>query len=290
MAREKTKPNPERPIKFPKAFLPRLITVLIVAPLALLAILYLTREWLFVVYCAVFFAVLWEWCDIARIHTPWIKCAYAGIFVVVAVVLNSLQLSLNDLMVGAALQLNLNDLIVGAALVFWIFGIFAVLFFTSMRRVLSNRALLLPAGGIVAVAAILAFSEFDAPAHTLIAVIAVAVATDSFAYLIGNFFGTRQLHPEVSPSKTWEGTIAGFVVGLLCLFAFDQVLGWIEFKTIWLWPLAVMFAIFGDLFESALKRTANLKDSGNLLPGHGGFLDRFDSLMAFSACVYFCVV
>ncbi len=277
MARERTKPNPERLIKFPKAFLPRLITVLIVAPLALLAILYLTREWLFVVYCAVFFAVLWEWCDIARIHTPWIKCGYAGIFVVVAVVLNSLQL-------------NLNDLIVGAALVFWIFGVFAVLFFTSMRRVLSNRILLLPAGGIVAVAAILAFSEFDAPAHTLIAVIAVAVATDSFAYLIGNFFGRHQLHPVVSPNKTWEGTIAGFVVGLLCLFAFDQVLGWIEFKTFWLWPVAVLFAIFGDLFESALKRTANLKDSGNLLPGHGGFLDRFDSLMAFSVCVYFCVV
>ena len=250
---------------------------MIVAPLALLAILYLTREWLFVVYCTVFFAVLWEWCDIARIHASWIKCAYAGIFVVVAVLLNSLQL-------------NLNDLIVGAALVFWSFGVIAVLFFNGLRRVLTNRALLLPAGGVVAVAAILAFSEFDASARTLLAVIAVAVATDSFAYLIGNFFGTRQLHPEVSPNKTWEGTIAGFVVGLLCLFAFDQVLGWIEFKTFWLWPVAVLFAIFGDLFESALKRTADLKDSGNLLPGHGGFLDRFDSLMAFSACVYFCVV
>lgn len=250
---------------------------MIVAPLALLAILYLTREWLFAIYCCVFFAILWEWCDIARIKEIWTKCLYAGLFVLAAVIVTYVEV-------------NLDDIIVAAALLVWSFGIVAVLFFKSLRRVLSNRAFLLPAGGIVAVGSILAFSKIDASGYTLIAMIAVAGATDSFAYLIGNFFGTRQLHPDVSPSKTWEGTIGGFIGGLLCLFVFDQILNWIVFQTFWLWPIAVLYAIFGDLFESALKRTADMKDSGNLLPGHGGFLDRFDSLMALSVCTYFCVV
>ncbi|MYD45911.1 MAG: hypothetical protein F4W92_06125, partial [Gammaproteobacteria bacterium] len=268
--------SPERLIKIPKSFLPRLITVLIVAPLALLAILYLTRElrlwsWLFAIYCGVFFAILWEWCDIARINAVWAKCLYAGLFILIAVVLTYYV----D-------EVKLDDYVVGAALVVWTFGIVAVLFFKSLRRVLSNRTLLLPAGGIVAVGSILAFSKIDASGYALIAVIAVAGATDSLAYLIGNFFGTRKLHSDVSPSKTWEGTIGGFVGGLSCLFVFDQILNWIEFQTVWLWPIVVLYAIFGDLFESALKRTAGMKDSGNLLPGHGGFLDRLDSHMALS--------
>ena len=187
-------------------------------------------------------------------------------------------------------EIDLDYLIIGTALAFWTFGIFAVLFFQSMRRVVANRWLLLPAGGIVTVGSILAISAIDATGTALIAVIAVVGATDSAAYLIGNFLGSRQLHPAVSPNKTWEGTIGGFVVGLLCVFIFDQVVGWIEFRYLWLWPIAVAFAIFGDLFESALKRTADMKDSGNLLPGHGGFLDRLDSLMAFSVCYYFCAV
>ena len=246
------------------------------APLALLAILYLPLEWLFAVYCVLFFAILWEWCDVARIHRAWIKCCYAGLFVLVAVILNFFEI-------------NLDDLIIGTALVIWTFGVFAVLFFKSVRPMLSSRLLLLPIGGIVAVGSILAFSEIDTSVKALIAVIAVVGATDSSAYLIGNFLGSRQLHPDVSPNKTWEGTIGGFICGLLFLFIFDQVLGWIEFRTFWLWPVAVAFAVFGDLFESALKRTADMKDSGNLLPGHGGFLDRFDSLMAFSVCTYFCI-
>lgn len=246
-------------------------------PLALLAILYLTREWLFAIYCVIFFAVLWEWCDIARISSVWTKCGYAGLFVLAAIALNFFEV-------------NLDDWIVGAALAFWTFGIFAVLFFRGFRGVLSNRAMLFPAGGIIAVGSILAFSEIDASGKALMAVIAVAGITDSVAYIVGNFFGTRQLHPIVSPNKTWEGTVGGFIGGLLCLMLFDQVLGWIEFRTFWLWPVAITFAIFGDLFESALKRTADIKDSGNLLPGHGGFFDRFDSLMALSVCTYFCSV
>ena len=286
MARAPKKPIPELPIKIPKSFLPRLITVLIVVPLALLAILYLTREWLFAIYCGIFFAVLWEWCDIARIRAVWAKCLYSGLFVLVAIVLERVDVAT---IVLKFVDVNLEDWIVGAAVAFWTFGIFAVLFFKSMRRVLSNRVLLFPAGGIIAVGSILAFSEIDASGFALIAVIAAAGVTDSLAYIVGNFFGTRQLHPDVSPNKTWEGTIGGFIGGLLCLVLFDQVLGWIEFHTFWLWPVVITFAIFGDLFESALKRTADIKDSGNLLPGHGGFFDRFDSMMALSVATYFCV-
>lgn len=257
-------------------------------PLALLAIRYLTRDWLFAIYCGIFFAVLWEWCDIARISAVWAKCLYSGLFVSAAIVLQYVDVAAIIGIVLKPVDVSLDDWIVGGAVAFWAFGIFAVLFFKSMRRVLSNRVLLFPAGGIIAVGSILAFSEIDASVTALIAVIAAAGVTDSLAYIIGNFFGTRQLHPDVSPNKTWEGTIGGFIGGLLCLVLFDQVLGWIEFQTFWLWPVVITFAIFGDLFESALKRTADIKDSGNLLPGHGGFFDRFDSMMALSVATYFC--
>ncbi|HEX5135214.1 MAG TPA: phosphatidate cytidylyltransferase [Thermoanaerobaculia bacterium] len=105
---------------------------------------------------------------------------------------------------------------------------------------------------------------------------------DSFAYYFGKNFGKRKLAPRVSPNKTWEGTIAGFVGGTLIGAAAG---------TWWLYPelgplrgaiagaLATSAGQLGDLVESLWKRGAGVKDSGNFLPGHGGFYDRIDSLL-----------
>ncbi len=103
---------------------------------------------------------------------------------------------------------------------------------------------------------------------------------DSGAYFSGSFFGRNKLFPRVSPKKTWEGTIGGAIVTfivayLLSLFISDITL------TQWL-VLALIVSIFGtigDLVESMFKRSINVKDSGNLLPGHGGMLDRFDAFI-----------
>ncbi|PKO49753.1 MAG: phosphatidate cytidylyltransferase, partial [Betaproteobacteria bacterium HGW-Betaproteobacteria-21] len=118
----------------------------------------------------------------------------------------------------------------------------------------------------------------------LLGIMAMVWVADIAAYFSGRAFGRRKLAPGISPGKTWEGA-AGAVVGVLAfgyavLYAFGgaQVPGWVFGVA---FPLLFAFtavSIIGDLFESLLKRQAGVKDSGALLPGHGGILDRIDSL------------
>jgi phosphatidate cytidylyltransferase len=112
-------------------------------------------------------------------------------------------------------------------------------------------------------------------------------ANDTGAYLAGTAIGKNLLASKISPKKTWEGLIGGILVSLLTAFILSK---FYESLNLLQWLCASIIislpAIIGDLFESYLKRKANVKDSGNLLPGHGGFLDRFDALL-FAAPVYY---
>jgi phosphatidate cytidylyltransferase len=105
-------------------------------------------------------------------------------------------------------------------------------------------------------------------------------AADVAAYLIGSTFGRRRIAPSISPGKTWEGTIAGFAASALVVLAVSAFFGLprlgAAIAAVGVGPIA--FA--GDLLESYLKRRAGVKDSGSIFPGHGGVLDRLDSLVA----------
>ncbi|MGV2941141.1 phosphatidate cytidylyltransferase [Mesobacillus sp. LC4] len=106
-------------------------------------------------------------------------------------------------------------------------------------------------------------------------------ATDSGAYFIGRAIGKHKLWPEISPNKTTEGFFGG-VVSALVVAALFSVFGEMKTPTVILLVATAFLSVFGqigDLVESALKRHYNVKDSGNILPGHGGMLDRFDSLL-----------
>lgn len=109
---------------------------------------------------------------------------------------------------------------------------------------------------------------------------------DVSAYFAGRAFGRHRLAPRISPGKTWEGVLGALVGVLLYTFlAARIVFHGVEFRLWWqsvalLAVLMLYLSVVGDLFESWIKRLANVKDSGNLLPGHGGMLDRIDSLMA----------
>ena len=121
---------------------------------------------------------------------------------------------------------------------------------------------------------------FQSPGFAkLMFVILVVIAADSFAYLGGSTIGGPKLAPKISPNKTWSGFLSGLAFAGLFGALAAYVTGFSPwFGLILALPIAV-FSVIGDLLESAIKRHLGVKDSGRLLPGHGGLLDRVDSLM-----------
>ncbi len=114
--------------------------------------------------------------------------------------------------------------------------------------------------------------------------------SDVFAYFGGKTFGKHKLAPDISPNKTWEGFFSGYVgslIGAMVIFYFVPLS--MPLELLQLLPMAVLVATFGpigDLLESKMKRKASMKDSSNILPGHGGFFDRFDALILAAPVAY----
>jgi phosphatidate cytidylyltransferase len=118
--------------------------------------------------------------------------------------------------------------------------------------------------------------------HSLLLLLFVIVSShDTGSYLAGSLFGKRKIAPSISPGKTWEGFLGGYLIALVAVYGVLWACSSLQ-------PLSFMapFALFvcllslmGDLFESWLKRRAGVKDAGDILPGHGGFLDRFDGIL-----------
>lgn len=179
--------------------------------------------------------------------------------------------------------------------------VLAVLFFTELFRKESNA--LINSGlnllGFCYIA--LPFSLMNFVVHSsvggakasfypwiLVGVMFILWVNDSFAYLTGSAFGKHKMCPAISPKKSWEGLIGGavfaVVMGILNAVMFQAVsmTSWIVIALI-----TVAFGTVGDLFESKIKREIGIKDSGNVLPGHGGFLDRLDSLLFAIPAVFF---
>ncbi len=126
--------------------------------------------------------------------------------------------------------------------------------------------------------------------HTLLTLTCVWFF-DTGAFFAGSRFGKHKIIPSISPKKTVEGVIGGFVVSFLCILVYDAIVTGISRKVMsvphifWFCILLALSATFGDLFESVLKRYYSQKDAGSILPGHGGILDRIDSLL-FTIPVY----
>lgn len=116
-------------------------------------------------------------------------------------------------------------------------------------------------------------------------------SADSGAYFTGRKFGKRKLYPHISPGKTLEGAVGGLIAALLVTLIYKfSVYRELKWGTVMMAPLLVgVFSQFGDLAESFLKRAYDKKDSGTLLPGHGGFLDRFDSVLFGLPVMYACL-
>lgn len=124
----------------------------------------------------------------------------------------------------------------------------------------------------------------------MIGLFVIIWASDAGAYIFGRMLGKHKLIPKISPNKTWEGAIGGTLFAILISTAFFSFFDYFSILNIVAMTLVTVIAgTFGDLTESMIKRFFDVKDSGKIMPGHGGLFDRFDSLL-FAAPIYYIFI
>lgn len=212
----------------------------------------------------------WEWAAMAHLTSAAARLAYAGVVLVIMLVTWTWVSS----------QPGALTIVMAAAVCWWLVALVWIL--TAPRR--GARWLTALAGLLALVPMWVAMAQLllwgAAAREWLIFGLAIAWGADVGAYAAGRRFGRLRLAPSVSPNKTWEGTLGGAAVAL-ALGGLGSA--WFGLSLPMLLPLcAAVFcaSVVGDLTESLFKRQAGLKDSGRLLPGHGGVLDRVDSVTA----------
>jgi len=125
----------------------------------------------------------------------------------------------------------------------------------------------------------------------ILAIFLLIWSNDTFAYLVGSFIGKNKMYERISPGKTWEGTIGGAILTIASSFLIYKWFGILELHDwIIISAIVTVFGTLGDLVESMLKRSVGVKDSGSIMPGHGGILDRFDSLIMVAPFVFLYLI
>ncbi|AKC87497.1 phosphatidate cytidylyltransferase [Pseudoxanthomonas suwonensis] len=271
----------------------RVIAALVMAPVAIAAILLLPTQWLAAVAALVLLAGLWEWLKLAGVDDSLARTVLVGLNLLLMVLLVWASRGTGGfspvLFQITTLAGTLGWLL--ALLWLWRPG------FTASHRPWTT-AFKLAAGTLAVVpawcalclihsdnfSALSASTALDASGHRwLLAALALVWAADSGAYFAGRHFGRHKLAPSISPNKTVEGAVGGLVAGVAVALAFGVFAGAATAQLPALALVAaaaVLASIVGDLVESLLKRQAGVKDSGTLIPGHGGVLDRIDGVLA----------
>ena len=265
----------------------RILAALVMAPAVIGAVLLLPTGWLMLLSALVFLAALWEWLKLSDIEDALARSILlaCNLALMVALVWGS-----RSQHPGA---LPLFQLTVVLGVVWWLLALLWLRHYDFASRHDGTARVFKLAAGTAAVLpawcalAVIHFSQPNGHRWLLLALLLVWAA-DSGAYFTGRrfggqWFGGRKLAPRISPNKTLEGVAGG--VGLAMLVAIIGALV-IGAKASQLPAVAlvaavtVVFSVAGDLFESLLKRHVGAKDSGTLIPGHGGVLDRIDSVLA----------
>lgn len=224
---------------------------------------------------------LWEYLSMVLDRNTrrdyWRKLLGVGMGLVPFILATVVQLNMVD---------NPEDFILIASLMFspFIFTAFIYELYMASKHPFMNIAYiflgLIYIGVPFALLDLIAFNGEHFYANTVFGLLLMSWANDTGAYLVGSKFGKNRLFERISPKKTWEGTIGGMVITLLLAFGlhfiFDELrmVDWLVIGAI-----VAIFGTLGDLVESMLKRSVHIKDSGTLLPGHGGILDRFDGFI-----------
>jgi phosphatidate cytidylyltransferase len=240
-----------------------------------LSALYLLPRNGWIAFCALFLGLsAWEWGGLAALATVG-RLVYSAFLAGVFGLLGILEASATNGLYAPAW-------IYYAAGLFWI-AIVPVWLWQQLR--FGNRAVLLAAGATVLLPAAAALVDLRGVHPSfLLAALATVWISDTAAYFVGRRFGKRKLAPSISPGKTWEGVAGALAAVGLYAVAWTSLGGSpMKVAPAWILPVLLGLAVagmIGDLFESLIKRQAGVKDSGTLLPGHGGILDRVDALVA----------
>lgn len=262
----------------------RILTAVIVLPFLIASILISSLWWLFVLLAAAAMVVgLWEFYLLAKKLKLQPEVA-AGYLAGAALITIHLQ---NDPANVLLVLFVIIAVTIGTMIAFTLRGGPFDKMIASVGATLVG-VLYVPLLGSHLVALRTGFTQ-PLSAHLLSFFFLVLMGSDAGAYYTGRALGRRKLAPSISPGKTWEGAVGGVVAALLMA---DLAHFWFfrELPLKYMMPLAGVMAvlgIFGDLAESALKRGAGAKDAANILPGHGGILDRLDSLLFNAPLIYY---
>ncbi len=256
----------------------RVITALALLPVALIGIFFLPNAWFAVFVGAVITVGAWEWSDLSGFSAQWQRVAFAAL---TSVLMFSLY--------------NMQIMLLGAGLVWWLMALMLAISYPDSSSAWRPRLIKMVIGWLVLIPAwaglvFLKSQGGDGDAwheHSgnllILYVFFLVWGADVGAYFSGKAFGRRKLAPHLSPGKTWEGVIGGLM--LITVIALG--VGW--YRELGLFHMLGLLAVtwvvgfvsvLGDLLESMFKRERGIKDSSQLLPGHGGVLDRIDSLTA----------
>jgi phosphatidate cytidylyltransferase len=256
----------------------RVITALVMLGLLLPSLFYLSQaHWALLV--AAFIGVgAWEWGALLR----WSKMSRRLLGVIVALGCAGVSLLAPDALGAGALPVYGTPWVIAVYSIAAVFWCLIIPFWLRTRWALGSGGAGLLTGLVVLFPTWLALVQLRIPGPAiLLALFAVVWMADIAAYFSGKAFGKRKLAPNISPGKTWEGAI-GAVIGVIFYGMAMRLLTGFSPVALPLWVVALIavtaVSIIGDLYESMLKRQAGIKDSSNVLPGHGGVLDRIDSL------------
>lgn len=254
----------------------RVLTAIVLIPLLIWAIFSLPKSGLAILVGVAFTGAAWEWTRLAELEKIWQR----GIYCLVLVVLMYFSWDLVSDRAGLVPLALYTTALLWLAALCWLY-----LYETKSFHHPVNKLLRIIIGYVLLLMPYTAFITLDQnaenPREMILFLMVIIWVADSGAYFAGRKWGKHKLAPTISPGKSREGVAGGLVATLLVALGAANYFGfsghtYIAFVLVCM--ITVIFSVAGDLFESVFKRQTGIKDSGNLLPGHGGLLDRVDSL------------
>jgi phosphatidate cytidylyltransferase len=259
----------------------RVITALVLAIIFISALFGLPAGYFSFFVGAIVLIGAWEWANLAGFPALWQRSLYA-FFILGVLLLVSAYLGFEG---EASPDLDLNAIreLLVAGCVWWAVALLFVQGYPSSAVLWGHRVLRLVMGLLVLIptwVALVYVRQQEAGAWLVLLLILIVALADSGGYFAGRRFGRHKLAPAVSPGKTWEGFAGGFIANCILALVLSVSLNVSLLLMLILVVPTSLVSVLGDLQESMLKRHAGIKDSGAILPGHGGILDRVDGITA----------